>query len=76
VMLITDGGVLIRTRVSEISTQGRNTQGVRLISLSKDEKLVSVSRVDESEASTDDQQGNAENQGQEKSEQVSDKTIH
>ncbi len=47
VMLITDGGILIRTRVSEISSQSRNTQGVRLISLSQDEKLVSVSRVDE-----------------------------
>ena len=50
VMLITDGGTLIRTRVAEISSQGRNTQGVRLISLSKDERLVSVSRVDESES--------------------------
>ncbi|MGI9317239.1 MAG: DNA gyrase subunit A, partial [bacterium] len=53
VMLITDGGTLIRTRVAEISTQGRNTQGVRLISLSKEEKLVSVSRVDESETEMD-----------------------
>ena len=49
VMLITDGGVLIRTRVSEISSQSRNTQGVRLISLNQDERLVSVSRVDESD---------------------------
>ena len=46
-MLITDGGVLIRTRVAEISVQGRNTQGVRLISLSEEERLVSVERVDE-----------------------------
>jgi len=56
-MLITDGGVLIRTRVSEISVQGRNTQGVRLISLNEDERLVSVERVDESpeeEDPTDD----------------------
>ena len=45
VMLITDGGILIRTRVAEISTQGRNTQGVRLISLKNDENLVSVSKV-------------------------------
>ena len=49
VMLITDGGVLIRTRVSEISVVGRNAQGVRLISLKNDEHLVSVSKVVETE---------------------------
>jgi DNA gyrase subunit A len=49
VMLITDGGILIRTRVSEISTQGRNTQGVRLISLKDGEALVSVSKVADTE---------------------------
>ena len=52
VMLITDGGILIRTRVSEISTQGRNTQGVRLISLKNDERLVSVSKL----VDTDDEE--------------------
>ena len=51
-MLITDGGILIRTRVSEISTQGRNTQGVRLISLKNDERLVSVSKL----VDTDDEE--------------------
>ncbi len=56
VMLITDGGILIRTRVSEISSQGRNTQGVRLISLNQNEKLVSVSRVDESETDVESEQ--------------------
>lgn len=56
VMLITDGGILIRTRVAEISSQGRNTQGVRLISLNKNEKLVSVSRVDESETDVESEQ--------------------
>ncbi len=48
VMLITDGGTLIRTPARGISNQSRNTQGVRLISVRDDEKLVSVSRVDES----------------------------
>jgi DNA gyrase subunit A len=52
VMLITDGGILIRTRISEISTQGRNTQGVRLISLKNDERLVSVSKL----VDTDDEE--------------------
>lgn len=53
VMLITDGGTLIRTRSSEISSQSRNTQGVRLISVSGEEKLVSVSRVDETDESVE-----------------------
>jgi len=47
VMLITDGGILIRTRVAEISIQGRNTQGVRLISLKGKERLVTVSKVED-----------------------------
>ena len=49
VMLITDGGVLIRTRIAEISNQGRNTQGVRLISLKNNEKLVSVGKVEDTD---------------------------
>jgi len=44
-MLITSGGTLIRTRINEISVLGRNTQGVRLIGLSEDEKLVSLAKV-------------------------------
>ena len=47
VMLITNGGILIRTKVDEISVQGRNTQGVRLISLKQGEALVSVGKVEE-----------------------------
>ncbi len=46
VMLISDGGTLVRTRVSEVSVLGRNTQGVKLISLGKGEKLVVVERVE------------------------------
>jgi len=49
VMLITNGGVLVRTRASEISLVGRNTQGVKLINLGKDESLVGVQPVDEIE---------------------------
>jgi len=45
IMLITDGGTLVRTRVSEVSVLGRNTQGVRLIKLSDGERLVGVERV-------------------------------
>lgn len=46
-MLISDGGILVRTRVSEISLVGRNTQGVRLISLSEDESLIGIQRIEE-----------------------------
>ena len=53
VMLITDGGILIRTRIAEISTQGRNTQGVRLISLKNEERLVSVGKVEDTDSDSD-----------------------
>ncbi len=46
IMLITSGGILVRTRVNEISVVGRNTQGVRVIRLDKKEKVVGVDRVD------------------------------
>lgn len=49
IMLISDRGTLVRTRVDEVSVQGRNTQGVRLIKLKTDEKLVGLERVDEPE---------------------------
>ena len=45
VLLITNQGTMIRTRVSEISVIGRNTQGVRLVNLSNDEKLVGIEAV-------------------------------
>jgi DNA gyrase subunit A len=45
VMLISSGGVLVRTRVKEVSIMGRNTQGVRLISLADDETLVGIERI-------------------------------
>ncbi len=46
IMLITTGGTLVRTRVSEIPVLGRNTQGVRIIRLSSGEKLVGVDRIE------------------------------
>ncbi|WP_032092142.1 DNA topoisomerase (ATP-hydrolyzing) subunit A [Necropsobacter rosorum] len=45
IMLITDAGTLVRTRVSEVSVVGRNTQGVRLIRTVENEQLVSLERV-------------------------------
>ncbi len=49
IMLISNKGTLVRTRVEEVSVQGRNTQGVRLIRLKEGEKLVGLERVDEPE---------------------------
>ncbi|HEX6828349.1 MAG TPA: DNA gyrase C-terminal beta-propeller domain-containing protein, partial [Burkholderiales bacterium] len=45
IMLITTGGVLIRTRVSEIREVSRSTQGVRLINLDQGEKLAGLEKV-------------------------------
>ena len=57
VMLITDGGTLVRTRVNEISVLGRNTQGVRLIGLSKGEKLAGIEPIVEDQG--DDEESTA-----------------
>ena len=50
IMLITTGGVLIRTRVDEIREMGRATQGVTLISVGEGNKLSGLQRVMESDA--------------------------
>ena len=47
VMLITNKGTLVRIRACDISQVGRNTQGVRLINLTKEEKLVGLQQIDE-----------------------------
>jgi DNA gyrase subunit A len=48
-MLITDGGKLLRLRVGSIPTMGRNTQGVRLMDTAEGERIVSVARLAEAE---------------------------
>ncbi|GMQ91856.1 MAG: DNA topoisomerase (ATP-hydrolyzing) subunit A [Gammaproteobacteria bacterium] len=52
VMLISDGGTLIRMYTNEISTMGRNTQGVRLIELNENETLVGLDMVAETQEGT------------------------
>lgn len=47
IMLISNMGTLVRTRVGEVSTVGRNTQGVRLIRTADDEKVVGLQRIEE-----------------------------
>lgn len=53
VLLISDGGTLVRTRAAEISQVGRNTQGVTLIRLGEGEVLQALERLD---ASLDDEE--------------------
>ncbi|MGF1729770.1 DNA topoisomerase (ATP-hydrolyzing) subunit A [Photobacterium kasasachensis] len=48
-MMITNGGTLVRTRVSEVSRVGRNTQGVTLIRTAEEELVVGLQRIDEPE---------------------------
>ncbi len=57
VLLISDGGTLVRTRASEISQVSRNTQGVTLIRLAADETLQAIERLD---ASLDEDEGELE----------------
>ena len=63
IMLITTGGVLIRTRVSEIREMSRSTQGVRLINLDEGETLAGLQKVAESDEDLDDGTAAAEPEG-------------
>mgnify|MGYP001444755850 CR=1 FL=1 len=47
IMISTNKGRVIRVAVKEIRTAGRNTQGVRIIKLSGDEKVVSAIKIDD-----------------------------
>ncbi len=53
IILISDKGTLVRTPVEHVASSGRNTQGVTLIRLSKDEKLVAMARVEHDESEDD-----------------------
>ena len=54
IMLISNQGTAVRTRVEEVSVQGRNTQGVRVIRTREGEALVNVSRIAEDDADSAD----------------------
>jgi len=54
IMLITDKGVLVRTRVSEIREMGRATQGVTLIALDEGSQLSGLQRIVENDAALED----------------------
>ncbi len=58
IMLISSGGTLVRTRVADVSVQGRNTQGVRLIRLDDGDRLVGLERI---EVLADEDEGEEQN---------------
>ena len=60
IMLITDKGVLVRTRVSEIREMGRATQGVTLIGLDEGSQLSGLQRIVENDASLDENETETE----------------
>lgn len=62
-MLMTNGGKLIRIRVDEVRLAGRNTQGVRLFDVGKNEGVVSVTRLSEAENEGEDDEEDHEEGG-------------
>jgi DNA gyrase subunit A len=54
IMLITNGGTLVRTGVEDVSVSGRSAMGVKLIRLSNDERLIGIERVEMLEGEVDD----------------------
>lgn len=60
IMLISDQGTLVRTRVNEVSVLSRNTQGVRLIKVKGGEQLVGVERIEESDEEESGDEGGAD----------------
>jgi len=60
IMLITTGGVLVRTRVSEIREMGRSTQGVTLISVDEGTRLSGLQRIAESDEDDEGSEGDAD----------------
>ena len=64
IMLISDCGTLVRTHANEISTLGRNTQGVTLIRLAEEENLVGLARIQVEDVEDPDEEGEAEGSGE------------
>ena len=59
IMLVTDGGQLIRTPVDDVRIAGRNTQGVRIFKTDAEERVVSVERISEEGADGENGAGQA-----------------
>jgi DNA gyrase subunit A len=58
IMLVTDGGTLIRCPVDGIRIAGRATRGVRIVNVSEGERVVSAVRIGEDDASAENGNGN------------------
>ncbi len=76
VMLISTGGVLIRTAVAQIREQGRSTQGVTLISLGEGEKLAGLERIDERDDQMNGNGADGEDAGDAHEEGPSGEILH
>ena len=63
IMLVTDGGQLIRCPVEGIRMTGRSAQGVIIFDTAKDEKVVSVERISEDESDSGEEAGEGEGEG-------------
>ncbi|MGY0215950.1 DNA gyrase subunit A [Endozoicomonadaceae bacterium StTr2] len=72
IILISDQGTLVRTRVDEISVMSRNTQGVTLIKVASDENLVGVARVEEPEEVAQSEAGDPSEAGDAEAEAATD----
>ena len=73
VMLMSDKGTLVRTRVDEIRIAGRNSQGVRLIRLEDGERLVGLQRIQEVSVADDESiSDSANDSAPESSEEISE----
>ena len=68
IMMITDNGTLVRIAVADVSEMGRNTQGVRLIRLTKGEKLVEIERIEALPSSDSDDAAGDDNKSEEEGE--------
>ena len=64
IMLVTDGGQLIRSPVHDIRTAGRTTRGVTLFRIGPDERVVSVARLEDVDEDEDETKTETEDQGE------------
>lgn len=63
-MIITDKGQVIRTKISGISLLGRNTQGVRLINVKPDETVIAIEKIIDPDEATDGSEGSGGDDGE------------
>jgi DNA gyrase subunit A len=72
IMLITNGGTLVRTPVEDISVSGRSAMGVKLISLANDEHLIGIERVEMLEGEVDDHDSDESDGGEQNQNDISE----